>query len=37
MTINVCDVAYMRFTAPDLDVMQTFATAFGLQHTARDD
>jgi len=27
MTIYVRDVAYVRFTAPDLDVMETFATA----------
>ena len=37
MTINVRDVAYVRFTAPDLDVMETFATAFGLQRAARDE
>lgn len=37
MTINVRDVAYVRFTAPDLDVIETFATTLGLQRAARDD
>ena len=37
MTINVRDVAYVRFTAPDLDVIETFAATFGLQRDARDE
>ena len=35
--INVRDIAYVRFNAPDLDVMEKFATAFGLQRAARDE
>lgn len=37
MTINVRDVAFVRFNAPDLDTMEQFATAFGLQRAARDE
>ncbi|MGA1259943.1 MAG: VOC family protein [Ilumatobacteraceae bacterium] len=37
MTINVRDVAFVRFNAPDLDAMEQFATAFGLQRAARDE
>lgn len=31
------DVAYVRFAAPDLDIMQTFVEDFGLQVVHRDD
>ena len=34
--IKVQDIAYVRFTAPDLDVMQRFASDFGLVLTARE-
>jgi catechol 2,3-dioxygenase-like lactoylglutathione lyase family enzyme len=34
-TIKVEDVAYVRFTAPDLDAMEVFLTEFGLVHAAR--
>jgi hypothetical protein len=37
MMIKVCDNAYVRFNAPDLDVMEKFATAFGLERAARDE
>jgi catechol 2,3-dioxygenase-like lactoylglutathione lyase family enzyme len=35
--IKVRDVAYVRFSAPDLDVMQQFGRDFGLALTHRDD
>lgn len=34
--IKVQDVAYVRFSAPDLEAMERFAAAFGLVLTARD-
>jgi catechol 2,3-dioxygenase-like lactoylglutathione lyase family enzyme len=34
--IKVQDIAYVRFAAPDLDRMQTFARDFGLTLTARE-
>ena len=34
--IKVQDVAYVRFSAPDLDAMEKFLTDFGLVVTARD-
>jgi catechol 2,3-dioxygenase-like lactoylglutathione lyase family enzyme len=34
--IKVQDIAYVRFAAPDLDVMQRFASDFGLVLTARE-
>ena len=34
--IKVQDIAYVRFAAPDLDVMQRFAADFGLALTARE-
>ncbi len=37
MTVNVRDIAYVRFNAPDLDVMEKFALTFGLQRVARDE
>ena len=37
MTVRVTDVAFVRFEAPDLDVMESFLTDFGLQRSARDD
>ncbi|HEY5877251.1 MAG TPA: VOC family protein [Ilumatobacteraceae bacterium] len=37
MTVRVADIAFVRFEAPDLDVMESFLTAFGLQRSARDD
>jgi len=33
--INVTDLAYARFRAPDLDEMETFLKHFGLQRSAR--
>jgi Glyoxalase/Bleomycin resistance protein/Dioxygenase superfamily len=33
--IKVSDVAFARFQAPDLDVMETFLTVFGMQRSAR--
>jgi catechol 2,3-dioxygenase-like lactoylglutathione lyase family enzyme len=33
--IKVQDIAYVRFSAPDLDAMQRFAADFGLVSTAR--
>ncbi|MDA0240715.1 MAG: VOC family protein [Proteobacteria bacterium] len=35
--IKVTDVAHARFTAPDLDVMETFLVDFGLTRSARTD
>lgn len=35
--IKVTDVAYARFNAPDLDVMETFLVDFGLTRSARTD
>ncbi len=35
--IKVIDIAYARFTAPDLDRMETFLTDFGLHRAARTD
>jgi catechol 2,3-dioxygenase-like lactoylglutathione lyase family enzyme len=35
--IKVRDIAYVRFNAPDLDMMEKFATTFGLQRAARDE
>jgi catechol 2,3-dioxygenase-like lactoylglutathione lyase family enzyme len=35
--IKVTDIAYARFTAPDLDVMETFLEDFGLVRSARTD
>ena len=37
MTVRVADIAFVRFEAPDLDVMESFLTEFGLQRSARDD
>jgi catechol 2,3-dioxygenase-like lactoylglutathione lyase family enzyme len=37
MTVRAADIAFVRFEAPDLDVMESFLTAFGLQRSARDD
>jgi catechol 2,3-dioxygenase-like lactoylglutathione lyase family enzyme len=37
MSVRVRDVAFVRFQAPDLDVMETFLTSFGMQRSARDD
>ena len=37
MTVNVRDIAYVRFNAPDLEVMEKFALTFGLQRVARDE
>ena len=34
--IKVQDIAYVRFSAPDLDAMQRFAADFGLVLTARE-
>jgi catechol 2,3-dioxygenase-like lactoylglutathione lyase family enzyme len=35
--IKVSDIAYVRFAAPDLDVMQRFVEDFGLTPTAREE
>jgi len=35
--IKVDDIAFVRFSAPDLDKMETFLTDFGLVRAARDD
>jgi catechol 2,3-dioxygenase-like lactoylglutathione lyase family enzyme len=35
--INIEDVAYVRFAAPDLDAMEEFLTEFGLVRAARTD
>ena len=35
--IKVHDIAYARFAAPDLDAMERFLRAFGLEVTARGD
>ena len=35
--IKVLDIAYARFSAPDLDAMERFVTDFGLVVSARDD
>jgi catechol 2,3-dioxygenase-like lactoylglutathione lyase family enzyme len=35
--IKVRDIAYVRFSAPDLDAMERFATDFGLVVSARED
>lgn len=35
--IRVSDVAFPRFQAPDLDVMETFLMTFGMQRSARTD
>ena len=37
MSVRVADIAFVRFEAPDLDVMESFLTDFGLQRSARDD
>jgi hypothetical protein len=37
MVVKVRDIAFVRFHAPDLDVMEAFATSFGLQRLARDE
>lgn len=37
MTVRVTDIAFVRFEAPDLDVMESFLTEFGLRRSARDD
>ncbi|MFZ4810920.1 MAG: glyoxalase [Ilumatobacteraceae bacterium] len=37
MSVRVTDVAFVRFEAPDLDVMESFLIDFGLQRSARDD
>lgn len=36
MSVRVCDIAFVRFQAPDLDAMEAFLTAFGMQRAARD-
>ena len=35
--VKAADVAYIRFSAPDLDAMETFVTDFGLVVAHRDD
>ena len=35
--IKIEDIAWVRFTAPDLGVMQTFLTEFGLTHVPSED
>jgi catechol 2,3-dioxygenase-like lactoylglutathione lyase family enzyme len=35
--INVTDIAYVRYQAPDLDAMETFLLDFGLHRVARTD
>ena len=35
--IKVTDVAYTRFTAPDLDRMEDFLTDFGLDNAVGED
>ncbi len=35
MTVKVKDVAFVRFRAPDLDVMETFLTEFGMHRSDR--
>jgi catechol 2,3-dioxygenase-like lactoylglutathione lyase family enzyme len=37
MTIKVTDLAFVRFRAPDLDVMELFLTEFGMQRAGRDE
>lgn len=37
MTVRVRDIAFVRFEAPDLDVMATFLTGFGLVVAGRDE
>ena len=37
MTGKVKDIAFVRFRAPDLDVMEAFLTEFGMQRSGRDD
>ena len=37
MSVKVCDIAFVRFNAPDLDAMETFLTTFGMQRAARDE
>jgi catechol 2,3-dioxygenase-like lactoylglutathione lyase family enzyme len=37
MTVRVADIAFVRFEAPDLDVMESFLTEFGLQRSGGDD
>lgn len=37
MAIKVRDVAFVRFQAPDLDTMEEFLRAFGMQRAARDE
>lgn len=35
--IKIQDVAYVRFSAPDLDAMESFLVDFGLTRAQRDD
>ena len=37
MTVKVKDLAFVRFRAPDLEVMEAFLTEFGLQCAGRDE
>ncbi len=37
MAIRVTDIAYVRFTAPDLDVMEAFLVDFGMERSLRTD
>ena len=37
MSVNVRDIAFVRFRAPDLDEMEAFLTAFGMQRAGRDE
>ncbi len=37
MTVKVKDIAFVRFRAPDLDVMEAFLIEFGMQRSGRDD
>ncbi|MGI9595070.1 MAG: VOC family protein [Acidimicrobiales bacterium] len=37
MGIRVADIAYVRFTAPDLDVMEAFLVDFGMERSERTD
>lgn len=37
MAVKVKDIAFVRFRAPDLDVMEAFLTEFGMQRSGRDE
>ena len=37
MSVKVRDIAFVRFRAPDLDAMEAFLTAFGMQRAGRDE